>query len=89
MLDDPLAVRIVGDAVQEIHQKPALHRWCTRRHLRAFMVEPEELDALLDGLGFRRIEQLAAKEINEQYFAHREDSLKVSEAAGRIVSAWT
>ncbi|HMD43320.1 MAG TPA: SAM-dependent methyltransferase [Candidatus Acidoferrum sp.] len=50
---------------------------------------PEDLDALLDGRGFRRIEQLAAKEINEQYFAHREDSLKVSGAADRIVSAWT
>jgi len=50
---------------------------------------PEELDAFLKGLGFRRCVQLATNEINEKYFAGREDGLRVAGAAGRIVSAWT
>jgi methyltransferase (TIGR00027 family) len=50
---------------------------------------PEELDEFLKELGFLRVEQLGANEINERYFAGREDGLRVGGAAGRIVSAWT
>jgi methyltransferase (TIGR00027 family) len=50
---------------------------------------PEELETFLKGLGFQRIEQLATKEINERYFANRQDGLRVAGAAGRIASAWT
>jgi methyltransferase (TIGR00027 family) len=50
---------------------------------------PDELDAFLKGLGFRHVEQLAAKEINSRYFANRQDGLCVRGSAGRIVSAWT
>jgi methyltransferase (TIGR00027 family) len=49
---------------------------------------PEELDASLKGLGFRRVEQLASKEINARYFAGRKDGLQVAGSAGRIVGAW-
>jgi methyltransferase (TIGR00027 family) len=50
---------------------------------------PEQLDEFLRGLGFRRIEQLAAKEINQKYFTGRKDGLRVAGAAGRIACAWT
>jgi methyltransferase (TIGR00027 family) len=48
---------------------------------------PQELDELLRGLGFRHIEQLAAGEINARYFANRQDGLRVTGSAGRIVNA--
>jgi methyltransferase (TIGR00027 family) len=38
VLDDPLAVRIVGNAATEIHAEPARHRTRIARHFRAFMV---------------------------------------------------
>ncbi|HUN62869.1 MAG TPA: class I SAM-dependent methyltransferase [Candidatus Sulfotelmatobacter sp.] len=50
---------------------------------------PDELEGFLVGLGFHRIEQLAAEEINARYFANRKDGLCVAGSAGRIVSAWT
>jgi methyltransferase (TIGR00027 family) len=50
---------------------------------------PEELDAFLRKLGFRRIAQLATKEINEKYFTGRKDGLRVAGAVGRIAGAWT
>jgi methyltransferase (TIGR00027 family) len=50
---------------------------------------PGEMEKFLNDLGFHRIEQLAAKEINAKYFANRRDSLRIAGAAGRIVSAWT
>ncbi len=37
VLDDPLAVRIVGDAIKEIQANLARHRTRTARHFRAFM----------------------------------------------------
>ncbi len=48
---------------------------------------PAELDEFLRGLGFRHIEQLAAGEINSRYFANRQDGLRVTGSAGRIVNA--
>jgi methyltransferase (TIGR00027 family) len=50
---------------------------------------PAELDELLKAHGFRQIEQLSSKEINEHYFRQRADGLEVTGSAGRIVSAWT
>jgi methyltransferase (TIGR00027 family) len=50
---------------------------------------PAELDEFLKAHGFRQIEQLASKEINEHYFRQRADGLEVTGSAGRIVSAWT
>lgn len=50
---------------------------------------PEELEEFLAGLGFHRIEQLAAAQINTKYFANRRDGLRVAGSAGRIVGAWT
>ena len=50
---------------------------------------PKELEEFLKGVGFNQIEQLAATEINSKYFSGRNDSLRVSGSAGRIVSAWT
>jgi len=50
---------------------------------------PEELDASLKRLGFRRLEHLGAKEINEKYFTGRKDGLRVAGAVGRIAGAWT
>jgi methyltransferase (TIGR00027 family) len=50
---------------------------------------PAELDEFLKEHGFRRIEQLSSKEINERYFRQRADGLAVVGSAGRIVSAWT
>jgi len=49
----------------------------------------DEIEEFLKGLGFRRIQQLATKEINEKYFKGRKDGLRVVGTAGRIVSAWT
>ncbi len=48
---------------------------------------PQELDEFLRGLGFGDIEQLAPGEINSRYFANRQDGLRVTGSAGRIVSA--
>ena len=55
VLDDPLAVRIVGDAVKEIHENPALHQSPTGRHLRTFMVARSRYaqDQLSDTSAFR------------------------------------
>jgi methyltransferase (TIGR00027 family) len=50
---------------------------------------PAELDEFLKEHGFRRIEQLSSKEINERYFRQRGDGLAVVGSAGRIVGAWT
>lgn len=50
---------------------------------------PGELEEFLAGLGFHRIEQLTAQEINAKYFADRKDGLRVAGSTGRIVSAWT
>jgi methyltransferase (TIGR00027 family) len=50
--------------------------------------DPSEIEEFLKTAGFQRIEQLAAKEINEKYFSGRSDSLRVAGSAGRIVSAW-
>jgi methyltransferase (TIGR00027 family) len=50
---------------------------------------PEELNAFLRGLGFKRIEQLASGESNARYFANRQDGFRVRGNAGRIVGAWT
>jgi methyltransferase (TIGR00027 family) len=50
---------------------------------------PAELDEFLKEHGFRRIEQLSSKEINERYFRQRADGLAVVGSAGRIVSAGT
>jgi methyltransferase (TIGR00027 family) len=49
---------------------------------------PPELDAFLQKMGFRRIEQLGSKEINELYFRDRADGLRVSGGVGRITGAW-
>jgi methyltransferase (TIGR00027 family) len=51
--------------------------------------DPVDLGDLLKTSGFHRMEQLAAKEINEKYFSGRTDGLRVVGNAGRIVSAWT
>lgn len=66
----------------------------TRRVARAgepfrLFFKPQELDSFLKGFGYRRVEQLSAKEINERYFAGRADGLRIGGTAGRIVSAWT
>ena len=75
-----------------------LERWAldalARRVARAgepfrLFFAPEELNALLRECGFQRIEQLAAKEINDRYFADRQDGLRVAGSAGRLASAWT
>ena len=50
---------------------------------------PNELDEFLKARGFRHIEQLASKEINERYFKGRSDGLRLAGAAGRLVCAWT
>jgi methyltransferase (TIGR00027 family) len=50
---------------------------------------PEELNEFLQGLGFKRIEQLASGDINARYFANRQDGFRVAGNAGRIVGAWT
>jgi methyltransferase (TIGR00027 family) len=55
---------------------------------RLFFV-PNELDEFLKARGFHRIEQLASKEINERYFNHRSDGLRVAGSAGRLVCART
>lgn len=51
--------------------------------------KPSELDEFLRAHGFRRVEQLAAEQINERYFNGRSDGLRVAGAAGRIASACT
>jgi methyltransferase (TIGR00027 family) len=51
--------------------------------------EPSELEQFLRERGFCRIEQLAAREINERYFRNRPDNLRAAGGAGRIVAAWT
>jgi methyltransferase (TIGR00027 family) len=55
---------------------------------RLFFV-PSELDEFLKVRGFRRIEQLGSKQINERYFSGRSDGLHVAGSAGRLVGAWT
>jgi methyltransferase (TIGR00027 family) len=49
--------------------------------------EPHELTELLWQLGFRQIEDLGAKQINERYFAQRSDGLRVKGGLGRLISA--
>jgi methyltransferase (TIGR00027 family) len=50
---------------------------------------PEQLGAELVRAGFRRLEQLGAKELNELYFAHRADGMKLpTPGLGRLATAW-
>jgi methyltransferase (TIGR00027 family) len=50
---------------------------------------PEELDAELRRAGFRRVEQLDYRQLNQRYFRERADGLKLSAAvAARIATAW-
>ena len=50
---------------------------------------PEELDAELVRAGFSRWEQLGGAELNDLYFAHRSDGLKLpTPGLGRLATAW-
>jgi methyltransferase (TIGR00027 family) len=49
--------------------------------------EPEQLAAKLQGMGFGRIEDLGADEINRRYFSGRADGLQLKSNLGRLVSA--
>lgn len=49
--------------------------------------EPAELAAALKEMGFHRLEDLGAAEINARYFANRKDRLKVRGNLGRLMSA--
>ena len=49
--------------------------------------EPKELRELLRLTGFAHIEDLGAEQINERYFAQRNDGLRVKGGLGRLVSA--
>ncbi len=50
-------------------------------------IEPAELAAALEEMGFHRLEELGAAEINARYFANRKDRLKVRGNLGRLMSA--
>ena len=50
---------------------------------------PEELEAELRRMGFRRIEQIDSEHLNALYFAGRADGLKLSPfVLGKIATAW-
>ena len=50
---------------------------------------PEELEAELRRMGFRRIEQIDSERLNALYFAGRADGLKLSPSVlGKIATAW-
>jgi methyltransferase (TIGR00027 family) len=49
--------------------------------------EPDELAEALRELGFHRIEDLGAKEINARYFSNRGDNLKIRGNLGHLMSA--
>jgi len=50
---------------------------------------PEELEAELRRMGFRRIEQIDSEHLNALYFAGRADGLKLSPSVlGKIATAW-
>ena len=50
---------------------------------------PEKLEAELVSSGFRDIDQVGAKELNERYFAGRADGLKLSSSdLGKLATAW-
>ncbi len=50
--------------------------------------DPADLARLLDSLGFRTLEDLAAPEINTRYFRDRADGLQVAGDRGHLISAW-
>jgi methyltransferase (TIGR00027 family) len=52
------------------------------------LFEPQELNDFISALGFHRIEQLNATELNARYFANRADGLRVAGGVGRVVGAW-
>lgn len=50
---------------------------------------PEEIEGQLLQAGFRAIEQVGTDRLNEMYFAHREDGLKLSSnGLGMLATAW-
>lgn len=52
------------------------------------LFEPQELTNFISALGFHRIEQLGATELNARYFANRTDGLRIAGGVGRVVGAW-
>ncbi len=48
---------------------------------------PEELARELRGMGFTQIEDLGSEEINDRYFSHRSDGLRVGGGLGRLMCA--
>ncbi|MGA6957425.1 MAG: hypothetical protein WBY73_20105, partial [Candidatus Acidiferrales bacterium] len=49
--------------------------------------DPAELVNEVRRLGFRKIEDLGADQLNERYFSGRADKLQVGGKLGRIISA--
>jgi hypothetical protein len=49
--------------------------------------EPSALAERLQGIGFRRVKDLDASEINAHYFEDRTDKLRLSSNVGHLMSA--
>ena len=82
-----------GVARSELPPRERLAReWLSNRvalagePFRLFFI-PSQLAEQLRELGFQRIEDVDAAELNGRYFQHRDDGLQLSEASGHLVSA--
>jgi methyltransferase (TIGR00027 family) len=50
--------------------------------------EPKKLTSEIEQMGFGQVENIGREEINARYFVGRADGLHVSNAIGRLLSAW-
>jgi methyltransferase (TIGR00027 family) len=92
VLDDPLAVRIVGDAGAEIHAEPARHRTRIAKHFRAFVVarsrHAEDQLAASVARGIAQYVILGAGLDTSAYRGVALDGLKVFEVDHPNTQAW-
>ena len=94
----PPGTAVSFDYAVSPHSLSVLHRMTFRALARRvakagepfrLLFTPEELDAEFVGAGFGRSEQLGGAELNELYFAHRSDGLKLpTPGLGRLATAW-
>ncbi len=94
----PAGTAVSFDYAVSPHALGVLHRMTFRALARRvakagepfqLLFAPEQLDAEFVRAGFRRSEQLGGAELNELYFAHRSDGLKLpTPGLGRLATAW-
>ncbi len=94
----PAGTAVSFDYAVSPHALSVLHRMTFRALARRvakagepfqLLFTPEQLDAEFAGAGLNRSEQLGGAELNDLYFAHRSDGLKLpTPGLGRLATAW-